>query len=111
MRCGRLAGLAGSGGYWLPAGRWWQGELPEWDVVSVNGDGTRTLLGEVKWSGRPFSEKAIKDLVKSLKTRKPPAGMSGAVQYVLFLPSVESKIGSFDDVEILTAEDVCGDMR
>ena len=57
--------------------------------------------------------KAIKDLVKSLKTRKPPAGMSGAVQYVLFLPSVESKIGckGFGDVEILTAEDVCGDMR
>lgn len=112
-RCGRLGELAGSGGYWLPAGRWWQGELPEWDVVSVSGDGKRALLGEVKWSGRPFSKKAIEGLVRSLKMRQPPAGMSGVVQYVLFLPSVESKIGckGFGDVEILTAEDVCVDMR
>lgn len=112
VRCDRLARVAGSGGYWLPAGRWWQGNLPEWDVVSVNGDRTRTLLGEVKWSERPFSEKAVKELAQSLKMRKPPAGLSGSAQYVLFLPSVKAKSlcseKSFDGVEILTAEDVCG---
>ena len=103
--------MAGSSGYWLSAGRWWRGELPEWDVVSVSGDRTRTLLGEVKWSERPFSGKAIKELVQSLKMRKPPVGLSGTVQYVLFLSSIESKSlcsrKSFDGVEILTAEDVC----
>ena len=50
--------------------------------------------------------------MQSLKMRKPPAGLSGSAQYVLFLPSVKSKSlyskKSFDDVEILTAEDVCG---
>ena len=105
-----LAELAGECGYWLPSGRWWQGELPEWDVVSANGDGTRLLLGEVKWSEKPFSGKAIKDLVRRLKMRKIPVGLSGAVQYVLFLSSVEPKSlcsNSFDGVKILTAEDVC----
>ena len=105
-----LAELAGECGYWLPAGRLWQGESPEWDVVSANGDGTRLLLGEVKWSGKPFVDKEVKELVKRLKTRKTPVGLSGAVQYVLFLSAVASKSmgnDSFDGVKILTAEDVC----
>ena len=104
-----LAKLAGECGYWLPAGRWWQGESPEWDVVSVAGDGARTLLGEVKWSERPFSVKEVRELVKHLKARKAPVGLPGAIQYALFLSSVETKSlreKRFDGVEILTAEDV-----
>ena len=63
-----------------------------------------------RWSEKPFSGKAIKDLVRRLKMRKIPVGLSGAVQYVLFLSSVEPKSlcsNSFDGVKILTAEDVC----
>ena len=79
-------------------------------MVSVNGDGDRTLLGEVKWSEKPFSNREIKELVHRIKMRKAPAGLSGAIQYVLFLSSVESKGLSkgFDGVKILTAKDVCG---
>ena len=46
MGCSKLSDLAGNDGYWLPAGRWWQGEAQEWDVVSVNGNGDRILLGD-----------------------------------------------------------------
>lgn len=104
----RLAELAGEGGYWLPAARWWQGNAPEWDVVSVNGDGTQTLLGEVKWSEKPFTVKEIRELVQHIKMRETPAGISGTVQYVLFLSSVDLKSihdKSIDGVEILTAGD------
>lgn len=105
-----LAELAGECGYWLPSSRWWHGESPEWDVVSVNGDGTRTLLGEVKWSEDPFSNKEIKELVHRIKMRKTPVGLSsGDIQYVLFLSSIEAKSLSNEEsggVKILTAKDV-----
>ena len=104
----RMSSLSGSDGYWLPAGRWWRGNAPEWDVVSTNGSGTRILLGEVKWSERPFSWKVVGDLVRSMKARKIPVGLSGSVQYALFVPAVEPGAAcgnGFDGVEILTAED------
>ena len=81
----------------------------ECDVVAQFAEGHNGKI--FKPINRRRSKKAIEGLVRSLSMRQTPAGMSGVVQYVLFLPSVESKIGSFDDVEILTAEDVCGDMR
>ena len=109
MGCSKLSDLAGNDGYWLPAGRWWQGEAPEWDVVSVNGNGDRILLGEVKWSEKPFSVKVIRELVRSMKARRIPSGLHGSVQYALFLPTVESAVTHMDGVggvRILTAEDL-----
>lgn len=109
VRCDRLASLAGEDGYWHPAGRWWQGGLPEWDVVSANGSGNKTLLGEVKWSEKPFTDKAIKDIVRLMRARGTPTCAAETVQYVLFLPTVESvkmRNEGFEGVEILTAEDL-----
>lgn len=35
-------------GPWGPAGRWWRGNAPEWDLVALRSTGQRLLLGEVK---------------------------------------------------------------
>ena len=101
----RLLRLA-AGGYWMPAMRWWQGLAPEWDVVSTDETGEEVLLGEAKWSDRPFSEDEVLSLVKAMKSRTPPPGLSGRLHYVLFLPSLKKPAKKVcEGVYILTAED------
>ena len=105
----RLANLAGAGGYWLPAGRWWQANAPEWDIVSVNGGGDKALLGEAKWSSRPFKRRDVLRLASQLQLREPPPGMPEKTQRVLYLSAVERNAfpnGRCGDVEIVTAGDV-----
>ena len=48
-------------------------------------------------------------MVRSMRAREKPAGSAETVQYVLFLPMVESeemRNDGFDGVKILTAEDL-----
>ena len=49
-----LQNLLPKGDLWHPAGRWWQGAQPEWDVVSTSMSGSTTLVGEAKWSSTAF---------------------------------------------------------
>lgn len=60
-------------GPWGPASRWWQGNLPEWDIVSESMEGDRLLVGEVKWSARPLTEKALRAHIESLRNRDLPS--------------------------------------
>ena len=39
-------------GPWEPARRYWRGNDPEFDVVARSVDGTKVLVGEVKWDTR-----------------------------------------------------------
>lgn len=108
-RSRRLRHIAGNSGYWLPAGRWWHKTEPEWDVVSVNGDGSRVLLGEAKWSEKPFAYKDIEIMSERIKHRNLPSGISGKPCFVLFLASVENRASLEQickDVEIVTADEV-----
>lgn len=107
-RSKRLRNLAGDCGYWLPAGRWWQKTQAEWDVVSSNGDGTKVLLGEVKWSEKPFTDKEIDAMADRIKHRTFPTGINCKPSFVLFLSSAENPQHAkvCKDVEIITAEDV-----
>lgn len=108
-RSARLQHIAGESGYWLPAGRWWHKTEAEWDVVSENGDGTKMLLGEAKWSDKPFTGKEIEIMAERIKHRNPPPEISGKPCYVLFLASVENKDSLSQickDVEIVTADDM-----
>ena len=108
-RSERLRHLAVDCGYWLPAGRWWHKTEVEWDVVSGNGDGTKALLGEAKWSEKPFGDKEIEIMAERIKHRTPPMGISENPCFVLFLPSIENnslRADTLDSVEIVTAEDI-----
>jgi AAA+ ATPase superfamily predicted ATPase len=82
-------------GPWGPASRWWHGAQPEWDLVSESLDGRRVLLGEVKWSARPFDRGSLETALRELAARTAPplpARLSGAeLIRVLFVPTVASK--------------------
>jgi hypothetical protein len=68
-----MAGEPGARGPWKPAARWWKGNEPEWDLVSESMDGRSLLLGEVKWSARPFGAKALVRARAELAARPRPA--------------------------------------
>jgi AAA+ ATPase superfamily predicted ATPase len=101
----------GTGDTWRPAARWWKGNEPEWDLVSESLDGRSLLLGEVKWSARPFSARALARARAELAARPRPALParfdSHEVVRALFVPEIEggSKPDS-DGPRIMTAQDL-----
>jgi AAA+ ATPase superfamily predicted ATPase len=62
----------GKRGPWGPASRWWKGATLEWDLLSESADGKRLLLGEVKWSRRPFGGRALERAVRALVAKPLP---------------------------------------
>lgn len=64
--------MLGRLGPWGPASRWWHGAEPEWDAVSESLDGSRVLLGEVKWSSRAFDRRALEQALKALAVKPVP---------------------------------------
>jgi hypothetical protein len=90
------AATPGQHGPWGPAARWWAGTAPEWDVVSESTTAPELLLGEVKWSPRPFGARAL-ERARAEVARKPaprlPARYAGHAEVrVLLVPAVETGI-------------------
>lgn len=85
----------GALGPWGPASRWWQKEAPEWDVISESIDGERLLLGEVKWSAKPFDARALAQAASELAARSapplPPRYASLNVLRTLFVPEIAGR--------------------
>jgi len=86
--------------------------MAEWDVVSESADGKRLLLGEAKWSARPFTKASLGRALRALH-RKPdpslPSRFAGHdVVRVLFVPTVPSGIKVPNDVPIVTAASLLG---
>jgi hypothetical protein len=101
-------------GPWRPAGRFWGGSGPEWDVVSLSLDGKRLLVGEVKWMERPADKRALEAMAGRLlaKGRPPVEGSAGSdIAYALFVPKVRGRIRISGSVHVVTAEDVIGCLR
>lgn len=94
-RAPRLAvdGAPSSLGPWKPASRWWKGNEPEWDLVSESLDGRSLLLGEVKWSAKPFGAKPLARARAELAVRPRPALPARfdnhEVVRALFVPELE----------------------
>ncbi len=68
----------GRRGPWGPASRWWKANEPEWDIVSecLDGkqpEGKQLLVGDAKWSGRPWTKRAIEGERRALARRSLPA--------------------------------------
>ena len=63
----------GRRGSWGPAFRWWKANEPEWDIVSESVDGKQLLVGDAKWSGRPWTARAIESERGALARRTLPA--------------------------------------
>ncbi|HSS77790.1 MAG TPA: DUF234 domain-containing protein, partial [Thermoanaerobaculia bacterium] len=96
QRLSRLSesSLLGGQGPWGPASRWWRGTEPEWDILSESLDGGRLLLGEAKWSAKPFSRKALERAKNELVLRPAPTLPAQSSKRtsvrVLFVPELES---------------------
>lgn len=109
-------GTLGRLGPWGPATRWWHGTQPEWDVVSESIDGERVLLGEVKWSARPFDRRSLEPVLRELAARPAPplpARLDRAqVVRLLFVPTVggrrEDLPKGLEGLLLITAEDLLG---
>ncbi len=108
-------GGLGLHGPWGPASRWWHGAQPEWDVVSESLDGGHVLLGEVKWSARPFDRKSLEALLRELIARPAPplpARLAGARPIrVLFVPETAAGLKTVtipDGSMIVTAGELLG---
>ena len=67
----RSAALARSGP-WGPAGRWWKGGMAEWDIVAASMDGKKLLLGEAKWSAKPYTTRSLATEVRALVAKPIP---------------------------------------
>lgn len=100
---------------WGPASRWWHGTQPEWDVVSESLDGERVLLGEVKWSARSFTRKALEPILHELSVKPAPplpSRLSGTQAIrALFVPETSGKMGAAqekDGPRLITAGDLLG---
>jgi len=103
----RLASFAGKDDYWMPAGRWWHGNEPELDVVSFNGSSTRTLVGEAKWSAKPFTLTEVRRLARELQLRPVPHHFPPSVIRVLFLAEKAANVPTVvENVQIVTASAV-----
>jgi len=76
-------------GEWEPAGRWWQGSAPEWDVVSRSPD-ARVLVGEAKAWRKPATQTAVAAEVQRLLVKPlPELGFTPTgVDRVLFVPTL-----------------------
>ena len=97
-------------GPWGPASRWWRGAEPEWDLVSESLDGRRVLLGEVKWSARPFGHGHLEKALRELAARPAPplpTRLSGAeILRALFVPATENAARSMEGSLLVTATDL-----
>ncbi len=102
----------GALGPWGPAARWWQKDAPEWDVISESIDGERLLLGEVKWSAKPFDRRALAQEVGALAARPapplPPRFERLQVVRALFVPEIVGRPApeSREDVLVVTLADL-----
>ncbi len=91
------------------AGRLWQGQGPEWDVLSQSPDGSHFLIGEVKWTEKAPSASWIEKTIQDLKSKGiPPVQRrpNAKLQYILFVPEKPKKLTLPPDVKIVEAKQV-----
>ncbi len=96
------------------AGRFWQGQGPEWDVLSQSIDGRYFLIGEVKWTEKKPSTQWIYKTIQELKNKGiPPVKRHPNVQfhYALFIPEKPKGLKLPPDVRIIEAKELIAALR
>ncbi len=91
------------------AGRYWEGQNKEWDVLSESIDGMHFLIGEAKWTEKKPSANWIYKTIQELKSKGiPPIKRHprAKLQYVLFIPEKPKHLELPPDVKIIEAKDV-----
>ena len=97
-----------------PAGRFWQGHGPEWDVLSQSPDGRHFLIGEAKWTEKKPSAQWIQKTIQELKNKGiPPVKRhpDAQVHYVLFIPEKPKQLTLPSDVRLVEAKELIAVLR
>lgn len=103
---------AGTTRGWQQGQRWWQGDAPEWDIVSSSIDGRSTLAGEVKWSESPTDRADLERIAAALLARPWPPSLADPTHYALFVPRVATAAETtFDAVPVVDAAAVMRALR
>jgi len=91
------------------AGRFWQGQEGEWDILSQTEDKKYLLVGEAKWTAKPPSPSWICKVIDEIKSRGvPPVQRSkdAEVIYAVFLPEKPLHLKLPKDVKVIDARAV-----
>ena len=100
---------------WEPAGRFWHGDGPEWDVVSRSLDGNYLLLSEAKWHAKPAGPSVLCKAARALLAKGVPSlrdAQGATVVYAIFVPDVAgSGAREVDGVTVVTASQVLEGLR
>lgn len=97
---------------WLPAGRWWRGNDPEWDVVSCTADQRISLVGEVKWSAKPMEEAELEKIAQVMHGRPLPPNLPQKTLRAIFIPkSASGKSVTRSGVRIVESDAVLNVMQ
>lgn len=103
---------AGTTRGWQQGQRWWQGDAPEWNIVSSSIDGRSTLAGEVKWSESPTDRADLDRIAAALLARPWPPSLAKPTHYALFVPRVATAAETtFDAVSVVDAAAVMRALR
>ena len=94
-----------------PAGRRWEPGGPEWDVVALSLDGTRLLLGEVKWKDGEASARFVQRAAAELMAKGRPrhrAWQDLEVVHALFVPRLARGLGKGLPLHVVEAPEIVG---
>jgi len=97
-----------------PAGRFWQGQGPEWDILSQSLDERHFLIGEAKWTEKKPSVQWIYKTINELKSKGiPPVKRhpNAQLHYVLFIPEKPKELLLPPDVRVIGAKEVIAALR
>lgn len=92
-----------------PAGRFWQGQKAEWDIVSQSTDGRHFLIGEAKWTEKKPSVRWVQKTLQELQGKGiPPVKRHphAEVCYVLFIPEKPTAFTPSSNVRIVDAKEL-----
>jgi AAA+ ATPase superfamily predicted ATPase len=91
------------------AGRFWNAQGPEWDILARSNDGNNLLIGEAKWTLKAPSRSWVYQTIEELKNKgTPPIQRRAQMQfkYALFLSQKPAGFQAPPGVSILDARDV-----
>lgn len=95
---------------WRVPSRYWQGNGPEWDLISTSLDSNSIIIGECKWfTGKITSALIQKSIQKLIEKGIPPLSKTPYeyIHYYLFIPEVpQEKIDLKKNIHIIDAKTV-----
>ena len=92
-----------------PAGRFWHGKGPEWDILSQSHDQKHFLIGEAKWSSKAATPSWVQQQLEELMTKGiPPVQRQekALIEYALFCPEFPQNFKAPQNVRLISVQEV-----